>query len=63
MELQEFGPVAQSKALFNEATSSNLQAYKLMNIAAILLIAGFAVGYVHWQQKNIQLIQPKGSKE
>jgi hypothetical protein len=63
MELQDFGPVAQSKELFTQAASSKLQSNKLVAITLVALITGVAIGYIFWKEHNILLSKIVPSKE
>ena len=64
MELQDFGPEAQSKELFAREASSKLQSNKpLVAITLIALITGLAIGYIYWQKHNILLSKIAPSKE
>jgi len=47
MELQDFGPVAQSKEIFTQGVSSKMESDKLIGIALVVLISGVAIGYVY----------------
>ena len=63
MELQDFGPVAQSKEIFTQGVSSKMESDKLIGIALVALITGLAIGYIFWQEHNILLSKIAPSKE
>jgi hypothetical protein len=63
MELQDFGPVAQSKEIFTQGVSSKMESDKLIGIALVVLISGVAIGYVYWQEHKILLSKTAPSKE